>query len=1180
MKHRLPFLVSVALLLFPLTARVGSAAQQEQQLQQMHEPAPAHATRIVVKYRATVDDCVHCLLENGQSMAAATGSDSLDHLHGRFGVTGARSLFLPAHTLRGGRGKTFRDRVEATRQRFPVRSARVHPGALTPDLSRIYVLNLEEGTDVHEAAREYARDADVEYAHPDFEVSADFVPNDLFFSSAGTWGQSYPDLWGLHTTQAELAWDTSIGTGAIVAVIDTGVDPAHPDVSANMWTNLGEIDGNGLDDDGNGFVDDVQGWDFNEGDAEPDDEHGHGTHVAGTAAGVGDNGLGVVGMAWGARVMPVKGLSDFGSGSEADLAEAIVYAAENGADVLNNSWGGNHAPGQVMLDAVATATSLGAVVVASSGNNGGSVDAHSPSSIAEVIAVGASDPDGGIAGFSNFGQALSVAAPGVDVLSLLGPASTRLESRPKVGDDYVRLSGTSMAAPHVSGLAAVILAAMPGLTTEQVRWQLEMNADQPGYVGWESRPWNPFYGFGRINAARSFDPVGTLTRLRSPVIELHEFAGVVRPDAANVDLSFTTFSSVPWTASAPAWLTPATGSGAGNANISLDVDTTSLVPGSFAADIAVDAPTADDGGSSVPAILHLHADQRIGDDIFLLDTDARFPAAASDGLGTVVFYRATPNVNYSVHIDGAGNAGPTIVDYVSSRGHPSRNDIATDGRSYLSVWVEADIERDWILVQRLSGTGEPLDLEPLLLQQKKLGYAKFLRNAEVAFDGEAYTVIWSLITDNVDRIYAQQVGADGSIRGKPRIIHKERRIASGTGRSIDIACNQGECLVAYRVSSEDKDGDGDGDVPDRIMGVRVVGNRPVDEPREILVAEPGSDVRLYEVVANGSGYFLLGRRDGICGGLFTTCDGDIIGVRIDSDGVPLDPGGILLTPTLPAHLKPVPHSVVFDGTSYLVTVQLPLTRTGMWTPSALFGIHVGLDGSLLGTEDPGSLLLPGGVHPPSDIVVTREHAVHVWRQIDGEGDDEVRSVRAQRILSTSPPSVPAHAVGAIGPQAASEGHKLSFTVEAPGLDPATTTFSASNLPPGAVFDPYFRTFQWIPLGNEVGAYSFVHFEAADGTQTLSEDISITVAEGRLSVSGQTRTESGDPIPGAAVKLRGRGAKRNGFSGADGRYLFDGLVPGPYTVRLDKPTKKEYRAKGTKVFLVDVDATVDLILSPR
>src|SRR5262249_3984826 len=158
-------------------------------------------------------------------------------------------------------------------------------------------------------------------------------PNDPYLGSSGSWGQPFADLWGLERIAASQAWDVTRGAGALVAVVDTGIDATHPDLAANVRTNAGEIPGNDVDDDGNGNVDDVHGWDFADGDADPSDDYGHGTHVAGTIAAVGDNAAGIVGVAYESRVMAVRGLGSHGTGNTSDLALAILYAVENGADV-------------------------------------------------------------------------------------------------------------------------------------------------------------------------------------------------------------------------------------------------------------------------------------------------------------------------------------------------------------------------------------------------------------------------------------------------------------------------------------------------------------------------------------------------------------------------------------------------------------------------------------------------------------------------------------------------------------------------------------------------------------------------------------------------------------------------------------------------------------------------------
>ncbi|MFM8931151.1 MAG: S8 family peptidase, partial [Gemmataceae bacterium] len=182
----------------------------------------------------------------------------------------------------------------------------------------------------------------VQLVQPDAKITAQMIPNDSRFS----------ELWGMNNTgqtggafdadiDAAEAWDKATGTGqTVVAVIDTGVDYNHPDLKANIWTNTREIAGNGRDDDGNGYVDDVRGWDFFNNDADPMDDNGHGTHVSGTIGAVGNNSIGVAGVNWRTRIMPLKFLGADGSGYLSGAIDAVNYAVANGARLSNNSWGG------------------------------------------------------------------------------------------------------------------------------------------------------------------------------------------------------------------------------------------------------------------------------------------------------------------------------------------------------------------------------------------------------------------------------------------------------------------------------------------------------------------------------------------------------------------------------------------------------------------------------------------------------------------------------------------------------------------------------------------------------------------------------------------------------------------------------------------------------------------------
>ena len=229
---------------------------------------------------------------------------------------------------------------------------------------------------------------------------------------------------------------------------------------SNIWTNPGEIANNGIDDDGNGFVDDVQGWDFVENDERAQDEDSHGTHVAGTIAAA-NNGIGVTGIAYGADIMPVRVLDADGSGSNADVVAGIRYAADNGADVINLSLGGDF-PNSAVEAAVRYATERGSFVVMASGNKGESQSGYPARYATEYgVAVGAVDRNQEVADFSNSAgsddRLQYVVAPGVDVRSTVP------------GDRYDSFNGTSMATPHVAGVVALMLSANAGLTHAQIR---------------------------------------------------------------------------------------------------------------------------------------------------------------------------------------------------------------------------------------------------------------------------------------------------------------------------------------------------------------------------------------------------------------------------------------------------------------------------------------------------------------------------------------------------------------------------------------------------------------------------------------------------------------------------------------------------------------------------------------
>jgi subtilisin family serine protease len=265
---------------------------------------------------------------------------------------------------------------------------------------------------VEEAVAALAQDPDVEFVEPNYYRYLRVVPDDPRFD----------ELYGLVRINAPAAWETTTDCRpAPIALVDAGADWTHPDLAANIWTNPGEVEGNGVDDDGNGFVDDIRGWDFVSGDNDPVDANSHGTHVAGTLAAAGNNARGVAGVCWQANVMVLRAFDASGTGTVADIVEALDYAREKGARVVNASFASAQAS-NAEREAIARLNAAGVLVVAAAGNEGADND-RTPSypagyDLPNVIAVAASDRSDRLASFSNYGAAsVHLAAPGVGVLS-------------------------------------------------------------------------------------------------------------------------------------------------------------------------------------------------------------------------------------------------------------------------------------------------------------------------------------------------------------------------------------------------------------------------------------------------------------------------------------------------------------------------------------------------------------------------------------------------------------------------------------------------------------------------------------------------------------------------------------------------------------------------------------------
>ncbi|MEM0493482.1 MAG: S8 family serine peptidase, partial [Candidatus Thermoplasmatota archaeon] len=349
------------------------------------------------------------------------------------------------------------------------------------DLSKWFKITVASDVDIEAEIQRYKQSSLVEEAQPNYIMRVMLEPNDPYYHKIGSWGQGYNDLYGLHMINVKDAWDVTIGSkDVIVAVVDTGIDYTHPDIINNLWINDDEIPDNNIDDDQDGFIDNIYGADFAYDDGDPKDGHGHGTHCAGIIGAVGNNNLGVVGVNWHCSIMAVKGMDDSGSGPVEILADAIRWAADQGARVLSNSWGPSLpiSPLPVVEDAIKYAYNLGCVIVFAAGNNDDDASFYSPANMKETIAVAALDPYGQRAWFSNWGSAVDVCAPGVDVLSLRANGTDMYGDETHIVDEeYYRSNGTSMACPHVAGLAALVLSINSSLTPAQLKDLLVSTGD-------------------------------------------------------------------------------------------------------------------------------------------------------------------------------------------------------------------------------------------------------------------------------------------------------------------------------------------------------------------------------------------------------------------------------------------------------------------------------------------------------------------------------------------------------------------------------------------------------------------------------------------------------------------------------------------------------------------------------
>ena len=514
------------------------------------------APEILVGFNDRVTECAEARFRLDRSLR----SPSLDGLFQRFLVREVRAVFRTAGSRPTPLAELRRqeeERSRRVREAFPERArrARLKSAEGGPGLFHVYRLTLAPDADVEAAVAAFRRDPHVEFAEPNSLASIQALPDDAFADpgqdgswKAAGWGQPYADLWGLARTgwaevwerQAEI-WDAGRagGGGITVAVVDTGVDYRHPDLAANVWRDRKQRPGRD-------FVDIhvpsyvrhgyelVPGEDYRGRDYDPSDRSGHGTHVAGTIAAVADNGIGIAGVAWKARVMPLRvgftirteegntaGLLELD-----DIVAALVYATDQGADVINMSFGSRGEEPALLRQTLRYAHDRGVVLVTSAGNDGRDAAEVYPASNPHVICVGATVSSDRRVYFSNWGGRIDLAAPGSDVLSLRAAGTALTGAGNLAGEDkqYIRSSGTSMAAPHVAGAAALVLSRHPELTPEGVLARLVAGAVPTGETTVRDGRAFPF-GAGRLDLPRALESEAGLAVLLHSYDVLDEAGG-------------------------------------------------------------------------------------------------------------------------------------------------------------------------------------------------------------------------------------------------------------------------------------------------------------------------------------------------------------------------------------------------------------------------------------------------------------------------------------------------------------------------------------------------------------------------------------------------------------------------------------------------------------------------------
>ena len=455
---------------------IGAAADKASR--SLPRPKPIYVPgEIIVKLKDRQTDRIGLLSQQDTTEHKIT----LLRLQADYGLSIEGPVFDGAHQRLMYEDVSQRSSSDKTRTLSSAKPKAISGPSKASELLQFYLLKTDRG--VPGVCVELKNDPDVEYAQPNYIYERCGDPNDPEFA----------DQYAHQLIQMSEAWDISTGShDIVVAVLDTGVDVNHPDLKDNIWVNKGEIPNNEIDDDNNGYIDDVSGWNFEDdtNDVIPEgggyySVAGHGTQVSGVIAGVGNNGIGVSGINWQGSIMALR-LSIYMTSAE--VAEALDYAAANGAHVANMSFGADEFGPEgdpAVKAAIDNAFENGVLLVASAGNDD-TTKPHYPAAYYNVMAVSSTNGEDIKTGHSSFGHWVDIAAPGTDIVT------TDLE------DEYIATAGTSFSGPYVAAVGALVLAHKPELTHIEVRAILENTTDPVDYGNLD--PEHGYVGTGRVNA--------------------------------------------------------------------------------------------------------------------------------------------------------------------------------------------------------------------------------------------------------------------------------------------------------------------------------------------------------------------------------------------------------------------------------------------------------------------------------------------------------------------------------------------------------------------------------------------------------------------------------------------------------------------------------------------------------